>query len=291
MNRFVRFHLPRSRLDGVLRWGLIAAALVAGSVFLLVFLFLLKEAGPAFHTPGAARFFSDGEWFPNSGSFGLTPMLLATLATTFGALLLATPVGLGAAVFARFFAPRWLAPIFHRLIELLAGIPSVVFGLWGLLVLVPAISGNLGGPGQSLLAAILVLALMILPTIALTAHAALRAVPSPVLLGATALGLSRGAVVRRIALPTAAQGIRSGILLALARGLGETMAILMIAGNKVQPPYDLLQPVRTLSANIALELGYANEAHRSALFFGGLVLTSTVILFLIPRLQMQRGSQ
>ncbi|MDA0666963.1 MAG: phosphate ABC transporter permease subunit PstC [Planctomycetota bacterium] len=286
----MRFPLRRSHLDRVLRGGLIAAAVAAGSIFLLVFLFLLKEAGPSFSNPGPKAMLTDADWYPTTGSFGMLPMLLATLATAFGGLLLAVPVGVGAAVFARYFAPRFLAPLLRRLMELLAGIPSVVFGLWGLLVLVPGISESLGGPGQSLLAATLVLALMIVPTIALTADAALRAVPSTVLLGATALGLSRGSVVRRVALPTAAAGIRSGILLALARGLGETMAVLMIAGNKVQAPYDLLQPVRTLSANLALELGYASEAHRSVLFFGGLLLTTTVLLSLMPRFLAREGT-
>ena len=277
------FPIRRSRLDRILRGGLIAAAVAAASIFLLVFVFLWVEAGPAFSNPGPKALFADQGWYPSSNSFGMLPMLLATLATAFGALLLAIPVGVGAAIYARYFAPRILAPIFRRLMELLAGIPSVVFGLWGLLVLVPAIAAGLGGPGQSLLAAILVLALMIIPTIALTTEAALRTVPVSALLGATALGLSRGSVVRCVALPTAARGIRSGILLALARGIGETMAVLMIAGNKVQAPFDLLEPVRTLSANIALELGYANEAHRAVLFFGGLLLTTTVILFLVPR--------
>lgn len=264
---------------------MVLAAGLSALLFVLVLVFLVREAAPAWQDPGVGALLQDDGWFPSSGQYGLMPMLSATLATTAGALLLAVPIGIGAAVFTNFFAFRWMAPIFRRLVELLAGIPSVVFGLWGLLVLVPSIAQNFGGPGQSLLAAILVLALMILPTIALTADASLRSVKPELLFGAHALGFSRGAVVRRVALPAAKEGIRSGVFLALARGVGETMAIAMVAGNKVQAPYDLLLPVRTLSANIALELGYAGSTHRATLFAGGLLL----MLFIVLALTLAHG--
>jgi phosphate transport system permease protein len=260
---------------------MVLAAQLSALLFVFLLIFLLREAAPAWNNPGAQALLQDDAWFPSSGQFGMMPMLLATLVTTAGALLLAVPVGISASVFSNFFAAPWLAPIFRRLVELLAGIPSVVFGLWGLLVLVPAIAQNFGGPGQSLLAAILVLALMILPTVALTADAALRATPSELLFGAHALGFSRSAIVRRVVLPAAQRGIRSGVFLALARGVGETMAIAMVAGNKVQKPYDLLLPVRTLSANIALELGYAGTTHRATLFAGGLLLVVFITVALI----------
>ncbi len=279
----MRNHLLPWRIDAFWRGLFLLAAACSASVFLLVFVFLLHESAPALQQPGVEAFFQDDSWHPTSQHFGMLPMLFATLATTLGAIFLAVPLGLGAAIFRRFYAPRWLAPIFHRLIEVLAGIPSVIFGLWGLLMVVPAIAQTWGGPGQSLLAAILVLALMILPTVTLTADAALARVPGSILMGATALGLQPGAVIMRVALPAARSGIQSGILLAVARGIGETMAVMMVAGNKVQAPWNLLLPVRTLSSNIALELGYASEAHRAALFFGGLLLVSTVLLFLLPQ--------
>ena len=259
---------------------MVLAALLSALLFVMVLAFLVREAAPALYTPGLGALLSNAGWFPSAGSYGLLPMLLATLATTAGAILFAAPLGIGAAVFSNFFAPRWLAAIFRRMVELLAGIPSVVFGLWGLLVLVPVIAQFLGGPGQSLLAAILVLTLMIVPTVALSADAALRAVAPELLFSAYSLGFSRSAVVRRVVLPAAARGIRSGIFLGLSRGVGETMAIVMVAGNKVQAPYDLLLPVRTLSANIALELGYADTNHRATLFAGGLLLMVLIVVTL-----------
>lgn len=160
--------------------------------------------------------------------------------------------------------------------ETLAGIPSVVYGLWGLMVLVPAIA-RIGPPGQSVLAGVLVLALMILPTIALVSDAALGAVPETHLRGAAAAGLSRWAIVRSIALPSARSGILTGTLLGTGRALGETMAVVMVTGNVVQVPDSLLAPVRTLTANIALEMAYATDAHRAALFVSGLVLALLTI--------------
>ena len=152
----------------------------------------------------------------------------------------------------------------------------MVFGLWGLVVLVPLIA-RVGPPGQSVLAGVLVLAVMILPTIALVADAALGAVPEDTLRGGAAAGLSRWALVRSLALPSARAGIATGILLGTGRALGETMAVLMVTGNVVQVPGSLLAPVRTLTANIALEMAYATDAHRSALFVSGLALALVTI--------------
>ena len=163
------------------------------------------------------------------------------------------------------------------MIELLAGIPSVVFGLWGLVVLVPLI-GRWHPPGPSLLAGILILAVMILPTIMLVAQASMAQVPSSYLHTATALGLSRWTMIRYIILPTARSGIVTGVLLGVARALGETMAMLMVCGNVVQIPSHLFDPIRTLTANMALEMGYALGQHRSALFVSGLMLMGLVAL-------------
>jgi phosphate transport system permease protein len=162
------------------------------------------------------------------------------------------------------------------LVELLAGIPSVVYGFWGLTTLVPLIN-QLHPPGASLLAGILILALMILPTIALTTHAALLTVPGEYLRGAAALGMSRWGMIRGVALSTAKTGIVAGIMLAAGRAIGETMAVLMVAGNVVQHATSVFDPVRTLTANIALEMAYAMNDHRAALFVSGLTLMLLVI--------------
>jgi len=163
------------------------------------------------------------------------------------------------------------------MVELLAGIPSVVYGFWGLIVLAPLI-GRWQPPGQSLLAGILILTIMILPTVALLSESSLRRAPRAYLTGAAALGLSRWATIRGVALPAAKSGIFTAVLLATGRAIGETMAVLMVAGNVVRIPGSVFDPVRTLTANIALELGYALDHHRAALFVSGLVLLSMIVI-------------
>ncbi|MEO8408530.1 MAG: phosphate ABC transporter permease subunit PstC [Oxalobacteraceae bacterium] len=268
--------LSRSHTD---RWlaptlGLLAA--VAALILLLVLGFLVREAWPVLGGAGWLRFFVDQGWHPLENRFGLAPMLWATLAAAFGAVLLAAPVGLAGAIFTRFFAPPPVAKLVRMMLALLAGIPSVVYGLWGLTVLVPLIA-RWQQPGASLLAAILILALMIVPTVALTSTSALNAVPRSLLHGAAALGLTRKGIVLGVALPAARSGIVGGVLLAGARALGETMAVLMVAGNVVQNPTGLFEPVRVLTANIALEMGYATGTHRAGLFASGLLLTLLVL--------------
>lgn len=243
---------------------------------MLIVLFLLHESWPVLQRVGAVRFFSDPGWHPLEGMFNLTPMLAATAAASAGAILVAGPLGVASAVFSRFYAPPFLAALFRRMVALLAGIPSVVFGLWGLTVLVPRIA-EWQPPGASLLAGVLILALMVLPTVALTADAALAAVPETYLRGAAALGLTKSGTLLKVLIPAARSGIIGGMLLAAARALGETMAVLMVAGNVVQVPTGFFDPVRTLTANIALEMAYATGDHRAALFVSGLTLLLLVI--------------
>jgi len=205
------------------------------------------------------------------------PMLAGTLYASTGALLLAIPLGIASALFIVYYASPRLAKWYKRLVELLAGIPSVVFGFWGLTTLVPLIN-QIHPPGASLLAAILILALMILPTITLTAYSALMAVPDEFLRNATALGLSRWGMIRGVAFPAARTGIVAGIILATGRAIGETMAVLMVAGNVVQYPDGLFDPIRTLASNIALEMAYAMGDHRAVLFVSGLLLMLMVMM-------------
>lgn len=270
-----------------------ALASVTGSIALavaillgLVLMMLVRESWPVLGGAGWTRFFGEG-WFPASGQFNLLPMLWATLAAGIGALLIAVPLGVLSAVFSRFYSPGWLVMPLRRVMVLLAGIPSVVYGLWGLTVLVPLIA-NWEPPGASLLSAILILALMILPTVALTSEAALAAVSVANLQGAAALGISRKGIVLGVALPAARVGIVTGALLAAMRALGETMAVLMVAGNVVQTPASLLDPVRVLTANIALEIPYATGDHRAALFASGLLLM--LIVTVLARLAARGGA-
>lgn len=272
--------MSRSDPDGAVVFVLRGCALVAGLVVLLIAGFLLIEALPAFRQVGVVRFFTDPHWHPTEGTFNLAPMLVGTLAVTLGAVLLATPVALLSAIFVHFYAPAALAVWYRRLVTLLAGVPSVVYGFWGLVNVVPWIAW-LRPPGPSLLAGILILALMILPTIAMLADAALAAVPRAYLQGAAALGLSRWATVRGVALPAARSGLVVAVLLGTGRAMGETMAVLMVCGNVVRMPASLFDPVRTLTANIALEMGYAFGTHRAALFVSGLVLLLLVVLITV----------
>lgn len=281
-----------SSSDRLLIWVLRGCGAISGALVVLIAAFLVSESLSGLGRIGPQRFFGDPSWHPAAaaadGAFNLVPMLWGTLAATAGAVLLAAPMGVLSAVFCRHVAPSVLARSYRRLIELLAGIPSVVYGFWGLVVLVPLIA-RLEPPGASLLAGILVLALMILPTVALTADAALESVPRRYLQGAAALGLSRWATLAGVVLPAARSGIATGVILATGRALGETMAVLMVCGNVVQVPDSFFAPVRTLTANIALEMAYALGDHRSSLFVTGLLLLILVSALVLAGEAISRG--
>jgi len=274
-----------SKRNTLFRWSadrqlqplLAGLALATAAMLLLIVAFLLIEAWPVVANGHGKAFFIDQSWYPLEGQFGLLPMLWGSLVIMAGAMVLAAPLGLAAAIFASFYASGFLLKAYRMLMALLAGMPSVVLGLWGLTVLVPLIAAW-QPPGTSLLAAMLVLALMILPTIALASTSALAAVPDSLMAGAAALGMRRKSQIVSVALPAAKHGIWSAMLLAVARALGETMVVLMVAGNVVQYPHGLFEPVRALTANIALEMGYAMGDHRAALFASGLMLTWIVLL-------------
>lgn len=268
--------LSRWPTDRLLLWLLRGTAAIAGAIVLLIVGFLVMEALPVLRHVGFGRFLTDPSWHPADGLYNLTPMLWGTLFAMVGSVLIATPLGLLSAVFCHYYAPRIIARPYRRLIELLAGIPSVVYGFWGLVVLVPLI-GSIHPPGPSLLAGIVILAIMILPTIALMADASLANVPPQYVRGAAALGLSRWATVRGVVFPAAKSGLFTGVILETGRAIGETMAILMVCGNVVQTPHSLFDPMRTLTANIALEMAYAFGDHRAALFVSGMVLMGMIV--------------
>lgn len=274
--------------DRLLCWFLRGTAMLAGTIVLLIMVFLVLEALPALQHIGLIRFFTDSSWHPAAGLYNLTPMLWGTLFAMAGSVLIATPLGILSAVFCHYYAPLALARPYRRLIELLAGIPSVVYGFWGLVVLVPLI-GEIHPPGPSLLAGILILTIMILPTIALMADAGLANVPQQYVRGAAALGLPRWATIRGVVFPAAKSGLFTGVILETGRAIGETMAILMVCGNVVQTPSSLFDPIRTLTANIALEMAYALGDHRAALFVSGLVLMGMIVALAIAAEWISRG--
>lgn len=235
--------------------------------------FLLWQSWPALSALGL-RFMTDAGWSPAagiSGGFFMGSMLAGSLSVGAVALLVAAPLGVAVALTCTELLPSAPANLLRATMAVMAGLPSVVLGLWGLVSLAPLMAA-LQPPGVGLLTAALVLALMIVPTVTLGAIGALEAVPGNVRRGAAALGLAPGAVIWHLLLPAARGGIGAALLLALARALGETLVVLMVAGNVVQWPAAWTAPVRTLTANIALELGYAMELHRAALFVSGLLL-------------------
>lgn len=270
----------RSIVDRGLGWWLRGSAVLAGTSTLLVALFVGKEALPAMRHVGITRFFADASWHPVEGTFGVLPMLVGSLATTAGAIAIAAPLGIVVAVFCRHYAPAPVARVYRGAVELFAGVPSVVFGFWGLVVLVPMIA-RIKPPGASLLAAVLVLSMMILPTVALLADSALAQVPHDLVRGAAALGLTKASTVRRVILPAARSGLTAAVILAVGRAIGETMAVLMVAGNVVQMPKSIFDPIRTLPSNVALEMAYALGDHRSALFVTGLALVGLVVIVMV----------
>jgi phosphate transport system permease protein len=199
-------------------------------------------------------------------------MIISSLAVTFNAILLGVPLALACAItLAEFTPPRWLV-VLKPTIELLAGIPSVVFGFLGVVFLVPLIREYLGGPGLSLLAASIILAIMILPTITSISIDALQAVPLLYKEGALAMGATHWQAIRYVLLPAARSGVVTAIILGMARAIGETMAVIMVAGNALKIPNSILDPVRTLTSTIALEMGYSTGDHRQALFAAGIIL-------------------
>ena len=250
---------------------------LSGLILAGILVFLVIESVPAFQHIAVKRFMTDAAWYPTEGQFGIFPMVAGTLFTAFGALLIATPLAFFSAVFCEWYAPLPLAFFYRRIIELLSGIPSVVYGLWGLVVLVPLI-GQWHPPGSSLLAGILILAVMVCPTMALLTQVQIAQASERYVRGGMALGLGRWAILRRLVIPTTRSGLFSAMLLGMGRAIGETMAVLMVCGNIVQIPSHLFDPIRTLTANIALEMAYATGDHRATLFVSGLILMGLALL-------------
>jgi phosphate ABC transporter permease protein PstC len=257
------------------RWirGLLAViALSALSGLTLIALFIFMEGLPFILGQGPGRFLLGREWNPAAGVFGILPMLIASVLVTLGAMLVGAPFGIAGAIFLNEFVPRSVMRTIKPMIELLAGIPSVVYGFIGVVVLAPVIRDRLGGPGLSLLAASIVLGIMILPTVISISSDALAAVPQSYREGALALGATRWQSVHMVTLKAARSGILAGVILGMGRAIGETMAVIMVAGNTVRIPQSPLDSVRTLTANIALEMASAAGDHRRALFAIGVVL-------------------
>ncbi|WP_425199709.1 phosphate ABC transporter permease subunit PstC [Pseudomonas aeruginosa] len=276
----------RQGADRVLQASSLACALSAAAVLLLVLAFLTQASWPMLQHAGDLL---DSTWRPARGQFGLQTMLGASLLSSLLALLLAVPTGLLVNVWLIFYAPTVVAKGYAAMLGLMASIPSVVYGLWGLVVLVPLLNDWVP-PGASLLAAGIVLGLMILPLLMVQADVALRESAHRHLSAALCLGVSRWAAIRGVVLRAAWPRLWPSILLQLGRALGETMAVLMVAGNVVQWPGSIFDPVRTLTANIALEMSYATGPHLQALYVSGwLLLVMALLLMGLARIYGRRS--
>lgn len=229
---------------------------------------------------GISAFFSDNSWHPLEQQFNLTPMLTGSFFATAGAILISIPVAIGIAIYMQFYAHKTTAIFIRRTVEMMTGIPSVVYGLWGMTIIVPAIN-RIHAPGASLLAGIIVLGIMILPLFVLVTDDTFSQIKNRYYKSAKALGISDSGFVWRLCFATGREQLISGYTLGVTRAVGETMAILMVCGNVVQHPQSLFDPIRTLTSNIALEMSYATDLHQSALFVGALILSSSVLLLIL----------
>jgi len=260
------------RNERLVRLALLTIAFSAVSVLAVITAFIFMEGVPIMLKYGFKSFLGGINWYPSEKSFGLLPMIIGSLMVTLGALVIGVPLGLSCAIFLTEFSSRRLRRILKPVIELLAGIPSVVYGFMGVVLLVPFIRRTFGGPGLSVLAGAVILGIMILPTIISISIDSLLAVPPAYREGSIALGATRWQTTKMVLFPAARSGIVASIILGMGRAVGETMAVIMVAGNAVAVPGSLLAPVRTLTSNIALEMGYASGEHRQALFATGVIL-------------------
>jgi len=260
------------------RWLFIAAAAASVIAVVLICVFLFAGGVPGMLKIGIRDFLSGTRWRPGSSIYGILPMILGSLYVTAGALIIGAPAGLLTAVYlSRFASPR-TERIFRPFISLLAGIPSVVYGFWGLTAIVLLIRRYFGGSGSSLLAASILLGIMILPTIVSVSEAALNAVPESYYEGALALGATHERAVFSVVLRAARSGVTAAIILGIGRAVGEAMAVMMVAGNRAVIPTSLFRGVRTLTSNIVIEMGYAADLHREALIATGVVLFVFVLI-------------
>lgn len=245
---------------------------------IIICVFLFSSGIPAIAEIGLFNFLFGHEWKPAADIYGVLPMIVGSLYVTAGALLVGVPVGVLTAVFMAHFCPEKLYKPLQAAIQLMAGIPSVVYGFFGLVVMVPFVRQNIGGNGMGVLTASILLGLMILPTIISVSESAIRAVPDIYYEGALALGASHERSVFFAVLPAAQRGILAGVILGVGRAIGETMAVIMVAGNQAIIPSSITSGVRTLTTNIVMEMGYSTGLHRGALIGTAVVLFIFVLI-------------
>ncbi|MDR1137709.1 MAG: phosphate ABC transporter permease subunit PstC, partial [Synergistaceae bacterium] len=258
--------------EKLMRMIFLAAACASILCVLLICLFIFANGLPAIWEIGPLAFLTGTRWRPGENLYGIAPMILGSVYVTAGAILVGAPLGILTAVFMARFCPKRAYRILSPAVSLLAGIPSIVYGFFGLVVIVPVARALFGGSGKSMLTTSVLLGIMILPTIITVSEAAIRAVPDSYCEGALALGATHERAVFFVMLPVAKSGVLASVILGVGRSIGETMAVIMVAGNQSVIPKSPFLGLRTLTANIVLEMGYAADLHREALIATAVVL-------------------
>ena len=264
--------------ENISKYVFMALAFSSISALAVITIFIIANGVPIITEVGLFNFIFGMSWSPSHGEFGIFPMIVGSLTVTMGAVIIGVPIGVCCAIFLTELAPQKISKIFRPAIQLLAGIPSVVYGFWGLIFVVPFIRQYLGGPGLSILAGSIILGIMVLPTVISITEVSLLALPRQYKEGALALGMTHWQTIRSVLLPSAKSGIVAAIILGVGRAVGETMAVIMVLGNAVAVPTSILDPVRTLTTNIGIEMGYAAGTHRQALFATGIVLFIIIMI-------------
>ena len=278
----------------VMKYVFLFTAIISIVAVVLICVFLFANGVPAMKEIGFANFLGGTKWKPGNGLYGIFPMILGSIYVTGGALIIGVPIGILMSIFMARFCPDRLHKVLKPIVDLLAGIPSIVYGFFGLVVLVPWVreigrSLHRGGNGSSMITASILLGMMILPTIIGLTESALRAVPTQYYEGAVALGGTHERAIFTVVLPAAKSGVVAAIVLGIGRAIGETMAVIMVAGNQPRMPRGIFQGVRTLTANIVIEMGYASGLHREALIATGVVLFVFILLLNFCVALLNRG--
>ena len=267
------------------------SATVSIFAVIVICFFLFEQGFPAMGEIGVLDFLTGTVWKPLEGQFGIFPMIVGSIYVTAGAIIIGVPVGLLCAVFMAKFCPSGIYRIMKPAVDLLAGIPSIVYGFFALMVIVPVVQTLTGTSGKGILSASIMLAIMILPTIVSVSEAAIRAVPESYYEGSLALGATHERSVFFATLPAAKSGIMAGVVLGIGRAIGETMAVSMVAGNQPILPDSILSGVRTMTANVIIEMGYAEGLHREALIATAVVLFVFILIINISLSLLKRGNK
>ena len=267
------------------------SATVSIFAVIVICFFLFEQGFPAIGEIGVLDFLTGTVWKPLEGQFGIFPMIVGSIYVTAGAIIIGVPVGLLCAVFMAKFCPSGIYIIMKPAVDLLAGIPSIVYGFFALMVIVPVVQTLTGTSGKGILSASIMLAIMILPTIVSVSEAAIRAVPESYYEGSLALGATHERSVFFATLPAAKSGIMAGVVLGIGRAIGETMAVSMVAGNQPILPDSILSGVRTMTANVIIEMGYAEGLHREALIATAVVLFVFILIINISLSLLKRGNK